>query len=312
MKRQLLNCPHCGAKMAFERPECLRCGRKIVRERVPDTTAADQATKRRRIQMGAAAVGVLIAAAGVIGLIGRARTVEAVPSTVLLAARTAAVTVQDDDAEIVSVATTKPAEVAPEPAAAAASAAGYAAFQAGDYGTALARFQEALSRNPNDADTLNNAGQVLVELNRAPEAVSYLERAIVARPSDHAAKFNLAVALARSGNSERAATAYREVIAQKPNDLRAHHNLGLVLRQLGRDEEAVQAFQKATSLDQEEAPAWLGLALSLDRLNRRDEAAQAYERYVGLDPSNPEVPRMRERIGQLRKNAGSEDPASIS
>lgn len=300
-KIELLTCPHCGARMAFERAECLRCGRKLVRARPPDTSAADRATRRRQIQLGAAGVGVVLAAVAVIGVIGRARTVEAVPSTVLLAARTAAATVQDADTEIVSVSTTPVPAEALEPAAAAASAAGFAAFQAGDYGTALARFQEAIARNPHDADALNNAGQVLVELNRAPEAVTYLERASVARPSEAGIRFNLAVALARSGNPERAATAYRDVLAEKPDDLRAHHNLGLVLRQLGRDEEAAAAFQRATTLDQDEAPAWLGLALSLDRLGKREEAARAYERYVELDPANPEVPRMRERITQLRQ-----------
>jgi tetratricopeptide (TPR) repeat protein len=40
------------------------------------------------------------------------------------------------------------------------------AYSAGDYPTALAQFQEAVQKNPNDAESLSNLGQVLVKLGR--------------------------------------------------------------------------------------------------------------------------------------------------
>ena len=85
-----------------------------------------------------------------------------------------------------------------------ASAKGSVAYTSGDYGSALARYEEAVRQNPQDAESLSNLGQVLVRMQRTAEAVPYFERAAALSPKSWAYRFNLARAqgLLRSGDRD--------------------------------------------------------------------------------------------------------------
>src|SRR5205814_10493040 len=69
---------------------------------------------------------------------------------------------------------------------------GAVAYTAGDYATALEQYQAAVARNPQDAESLSNLGQVLVRMNRAQEALPYFERALAILPDRWAYQFYLA------------------------------------------------------------------------------------------------------------------------
>jgi len=301
MKQPSRRCPHCGDRLRAEQATCLRCRRELARKSAPVPAAPlpdkARASGRTWLVIAVAVIGI----AGLGGVATRARPPVPAGSAAELSRSTGAV-----DSRFA-------AEFEPEPtlpplpvtgvSSAGAQAAGFSNFQAGDFGSALARFQEAIDREPGNADALNGAGQSLLQMSRPAEAVPLLERAVEARPGDATFRFNLAVALERIGSLPGAASEYQRLARQTPSDPRLFCNLGLALRRLGRNEEAMTAFEKATELAPDIAVAWLGLALSLDRNGRFEAAAPAFERFLALAPDSPDAPRIREHVARLRQAA---------
>jgi len=303
MKQPSRRCPSCGDRLTAAQDTCLRCRRELARMQalVPAAPPPDAARGSRRPWL-VIAVGVI----GIAALAGVAtRTGPPVPAgPAAEGARPAPVVDSRFTSEF------EPQSSLPESAtgvsSAGALAAGFSDFQAGNFGSARDRFQEAIEREPGNADALNGAGQCLLQMSRPAEAVPFLERAVEARPGDATFRFNLAVALERIGSLPRAVSEYQRLAKAAPSDPRLFCNLGLALRRLGRDEEAMTAFEKATELAPGESVAWMGLALTLDRQRRFEAAASAFERFLSLAPDSPDAPRIREHASRLHQ-AGSGD-----
>jgi tetratricopeptide (TPR) repeat protein len=176
---------------------------------------------------------------------------------------------------------------------------GATAYMAGDYATALGQYRAAVERNPQDAESLSNLGQVLVRMNKADEAIQYFERAVSILPDRWAYQFNLARALGLVGRLDDSVTAYRRAQQLFPDDYVTTFNLALTLHKRGDDEGAVEQYQKAIALQPEDASFRLALATSLERLQKRSEAAAAYQEYLRLSPSGPDADKVRARIAEL-------------
>ena len=184
---------------------------------------------------------------------------------------------------------------------------GAVAYTAGDYATALAQFQEAVERHPQDAEALSNLGQVLVRLNRANEAIPYFERALAIVPDRWTYQFNLARALGLLGRMDESIAAYRRAQQLVPDDYVTSFNLALALHKRGDEAGAVEQYRKAITLQPEDATFRLALGNSLARLDKRAEAAAAYQEYLRLSPSAPDADKVRAKIVEL---TGMRDPAS--
>ena len=180
-----------------------------------------------------------------------------------------------------------------------ASGKGAAAYAAGDYAAALAQFQEAVERNPQDAESLSNLAQVLVRLNRAEQALPYFQRAISILPERWSYQFNLARALGLLGRVDESIAAYRRAQQLFPDDYVTTFNLALSLHKAGNEAGAVEQYQKAIALQPEDASFRLALGNSLVRLDRRAEAAAAYQEYLRLSPSAPDADKVRAKIVEL-------------
>ena len=180
-----------------------------------------------------------------------------------------------------------------------ASGKGATAYMAGDYATALAEYRAAVERNPQDAESLSNLGQVLVRMNKPDEAIPYFERAVSIVSDRWAYQFNLARALGLVGRLDESVTAYRRAQQLFPDDYVTTFNLALTLHKRGDEERAVEQYQKAIALQPEDASFRLALATSLERLQKRSEAAAAYQEYLRLSPSGPDADKVRARIAEL-------------
>jgi Flp pilus assembly protein TadD len=178
------------------------------------------------------------------------------------------------------------------------------AYQAGDLPSALKHYQDAVERNPQDAESLSNLGQVLVKLNRVGEALPYFDRAIALIPDRWAYTFNRARALGLLGRWPEAVTEYRRAQALFPDDYVTTFNLALALRRLGDHEAAVAEFQKAIELEPTDASFRMALGSTYERLRKPAEAAAAYEEALRLAPEAPDADIVRGRIKQLRGAAG--------
>jgi Flp pilus assembly protein TadD len=283
-------CPACNTKIRAGRSRCPRCRLKL-----------DAAPRGSRINLNRAApialglLGVAALAAG-IGLwrqSGDAPVLSPAPSA----------------APQVTAAPTRAQLAAPAEASTAPGASqipfiepnrqGGLAYEDGDYAGALALYQEAVERNPEDAESWSNLGQVLVRLDRVAEAIPHFERAIALQRQRWAYHFNLARARGLLGLWPEAIDGYREAQRLFPDDYATAFNLGLALRQVGDDAGAVEQFQRAIALDPDEPTFQLSLAMSYERLGRKQEATAAYQKTLELAPEAPEAAQIRARLERL-------------
>jgi tetratricopeptide (TPR) repeat protein len=284
-------CPTCGSKIRAGRQKCPRCRAVLA---APDPALA--AERGRQLARAAAML---------------AGTFALVIATLWLLRAPAAATTPASRTAAGDPLGNRRQTVAPPSAAAAPVAEGLdrpfmdpagkgaASYYAGDYATALAQYQAAVERNPQDAESLSNLGQVLVRMNRVQEAIPYYERALAILPDRWSYQFNLARALGLLGRTDESVAAYRRAQQLFPDDYVTAFNLALSLHKSGDDAGAVEQYQKAIALQPEDASFRLALANSLVRVDKRAEAAAAYQEYLRLSPSAPDADKVRARIAEL-------------
>jgi tetratricopeptide (TPR) repeat protein len=284
---EVIVCPSCGAKVRAKHNRCPRCRAKF-----------DQGTRPRIDfnRFAPAAIAILIVAGAAAGYaVWRQRSerpIDAAPGPAVQAAEAAAApvrprpAVERDPASLPSI----------EP-----NRAGNAAYGAGDYEGALVAYRQAIEKNPSDAESWSNLGQVLVRLERTVEAVPALERAIQLNGERWAYHFNLARAHGLLGNWDVAVTEYRRAQQLLPEDYAVTFNLGLALRQAGDAAGAAEQLEKATALNPEDASFRLALARTYEQLGRKQDAVAAYQQTLALAPDATEAPVIRSRIDALLK-----------
>ena len=303
-------CAVCGTKFNAERDRCPRCRTKVER---PDREAqvaaarADAARSRRFQVIGITALSVALAVVGAVwALAPRSQSGVARPSAVdPLAARSRAAAAPDGPD---TAAKDAPKERTFMDAPGAASE----AYHAGNADEAVQHYEEAIARNPRDAEALSNLGQVLVKQGRADEALPYFNRAIDLDQNRWAYVFNRARAYAVLERWTESIGDYRRAAELFPGDYATAFNLAMALHKSGDEEGAVTEYQKAITLAPDEASFRMALGISLERLKRKAEAAAAYEEALKLAPSAPDADKVKERIAQLTGPAAVAAPAGRS
>jgi tetratricopeptide (TPR) repeat protein len=291
---QPIVCSTCGAKIRAERGRCPRCRAAIA---APDPKLAAAASRRFR-QIAAGLVAAFVLVTGVLWLLRDPAPAEAPASRGRVAdplgdRRTAvepAPQAPDYD-EQEAIEAPRPFMDAPAHAA--------AAYTRGDYESALDSYLDAIERNPQDAESLSNLGQVLVRLERPAEALEYFERAVDLLPGRWAYQFNHARALGLTGDWPQAVEAYRRAEALFPDDYATAFNLGQALGRLGDHAAAVEAYQRAIALDPGDPSFRMALGITYERLQKPAEAAAAYREALRLAPDAPDAETVSARIAEL-------------
>jgi tetratricopeptide (TPR) repeat protein len=295
-----VNCDKCGAKRRLDRDRCPRCRAYLA---IPDPAQA--VASSRRLARAAA----VVAGAFALILIGLWVLRDAPPRASV--ARSVAAPLPPS----VETRAALPPSAAPDAAERPfvdPAGKGSLAYAAGDYAASLAQYQEAVEKNPQDAESLSNLGQVLVRLNRTAEAVPYFERAVAILPGRWAYHFNLARALGLLGRTDDAIAGYRRAQQLFPNDYATAFNLGMTLHHKGDEAAAVEQYQKAIALLPEDASFRMALGISYERLQKGPEAAAAYQEYLRLSPAAPDAEKVRARIAHLQSGASAAPPAQTA
>jgi Flp pilus assembly protein TadD len=280
---QPIVCASCGAKFASNRSRCPRC-RAVVRAEVPSAPLAVS----NRVQVVALSILAIVS-------VGAA-------SVWLVASRKT-----DDTTKVVAVAP-KPATGPVRPVTAGVPPAEDKSFLdvdaaasrlQGDPATALKRYDDAVSKDPNDADALNGFGESLVRAGRAGEAIGYFDRAIAAAPDEPAFVLHRARANAILNKWTECAADYRRAQELLPNDGAVAFNLAIVMRKTGDEEHAAAQLEHAVQLAPQDARMRREFAMTLERLHRPAEAAAAYKEYLWLVPDAPDADTLKAKISQL-------------
>jgi Flp pilus assembly protein TadD len=284
--------------MRADRRRCLKCDEALVGA----IDSSDPAAQRDRRAVAAAVVAVFVSLAVTILLIARPAQVDHAAVRVATAATTAppgaarASTEPAQAAAFVPVTATDHARV------------GAASFESGDFEAARVRFEQAVAKGPNDAESLNSLGLALERLTRTDEAIQRFARAVQLAPDKWAYHFNLAHALSEGGRLDEAIAEYRIAAGLFPADYATQYNLALALHRKGDEAAAVGEFEKAITLAPGEATFHLSLAMSLERTGRPADARREYARYLEMSPDAPDASKIRAHVEQLAVSPAAAKP----
>ena len=299
--REVTRCAGCGARNRPGWRACQRCRRDLI-------AAAPQAPgpAAGRPQAWLLGAAVLLPALGMVVTLSW-------PDAAAPVATAAAAAPADPVFEVPATPTDVPSEPVLTPVTAEDFArAGSAAYAQGQVGVALSAFETAAAQFPDDADTRNNLGQVLVRVGRPAEAIPHLEAAAAADADRWTFRFNLARARGQAGDWRGAVTDYQIAAQLFPDDHVTFHNLGRAQQKLGEHAAAAASLERAVALEPDEPSTLLTLAFSYEKLSRIPQALQAYRDYLSRDPQSRQAETVRARIGQLQQAGATFGPAETT
>ena len=179
----------------------------------------------------------------------------------------------------------------------------------GDFAEAEVAYRRVLALEPDNAEALNNLGNVLRTLKRPAEAVFLLRKALAARPEHPAILSNLGLALGDLRQFTEAAECHRRAVAIDPKLAPGHNNLGLALKELGLPAEAEESYRRALALNPDFAEALNNLGNVLRARGRLEESIAAFERAVALKPSYADA---YNNLGNALSDLGRLDDAEMA
>jgi tetratricopeptide (TPR) repeat protein len=229
----------------------------------------------------------------------------------------------------------------PTPFASTLAAQGYERYLAGDLEEAAALFEQAHRQQPDNIDYIYEYGRLLIELDRAEEALPLGDRAIELAPRDPRGYALKAKALVWMGESDEAvvvglagldidpnyaplhaalARAYIDVgryqlaldhgaagVESDPMNVDARRSYAVALIWVGQREEAILQLEEALALHPNLVNTYFELAAQYRGLELYLEAIATYERIRTLDPRNPRaLLRLCETYSQIGQDGQAE------
>jgi tetratricopeptide (TPR) repeat protein len=153
----------------------------------------------------------------------------------------------------------------------------------GDKAAAERCFRQAIACNAQLVEARNNLGTLLLELDRAEEAVAALEAALALKPGDPQVLCNLGAARDALGRDD-AVDCFRQALATRPDDVKALTGLGKIYLEREHVGEAAGCFERAMALEPASADHRLNLALARVKQQQFHEARQLYAAAAAMEP----------------------------
>ena len=132
-------------------------------------------------------------------------------------------------------------------------------------------------------------GEVLLDLERAQEALAAFDAALAQAPLLAAAWNNRGLALKALGRPEQALDSFARAAALAPGSVEPLNNQGDTLKQLRRHEEAMAIFARALAIDPGDPATLYNRAATLAELGRADEAIADYAKALARHPDFAEA-----------------------
>lgn len=173
----------------------------------------------------------------------------------------------------------------------AAFHAGYAAQQSGNLELARSQFAEVVRLAPQIAEAHEALGAVLLEMNRATEAVPELETAARMKPGEAGNEANLALAYAAAGNAAKAISHFDAAVQAKSGatgaqlDARFYDSYARALAAVGRPKDAIAMFVAEEGITGPRADLEDAIGSVYAQQKEWNEARQRFEHALALDPT---------------------------
>lgn len=152
---------------------------------------------------------------------------------------------------------------------------------------AEAAYRRVLAEHPEQPDTLNLLGAMIVAAGGFDEALRLLRRAVELRPEEATFRGNLAGVLMRLGRDDDALAELEAARAWGSDSPELAMNYARLLRRLGRAEEAIPLYRQVLERVPGFVPAMIGQARALAELGRAEAAAAILRDVVAAHPDDP-------------------------
>lgn len=151
------------------------------------------------------------------------------------------------------------------------------AFAKKRYVAAEQLYRTLLDFQPSHVPALVNLGTILIQRNKAEEAIEYLKKATVLDALSSPAWFMMGVAQYRAGLDQQAIASLTETVRLDPANAPALLYLGNLETSAGNYEKAVGCFENALKIQPESPEAHFNLAWTYSRLGRTAQARKSYD-----------------------------------
>ena len=162
---------------------------------------------------------------------------------------------------------------------------------------------------PNILDVLHLLSLVALQMERADEAVGYLEKAVRLASNSADLYGLLGNALKKAGRAEDAISAFQKAIAISPNSADLQFNMGNTLRDTGRSEEAIACYRRAVEINSRFTDAFVNLGLVFKQTEKYEDAAAAYRSAIALNPGDAWA---HSNLGNALQELGKADEAVLA
>jgi tetratricopeptide (TPR) repeat protein len=176
--------------------------------------------------------------------------------------------------------------------------------KSGDYTAALASYEEALARMPEEPEIANDLGRLALKMGMADIAEALFSNYLTRRPDSVEGLNNLACAQRDQMRFVEAIETLREGIGAHPDKPLLWNALGSVLTLQGQVEQAVVFYDEALRLDPDFAIAIYNRAGAYLALERFDEAIEDLDRCIAIAGPGPEAVSMRMERARVLLAAG--------
>lgn len=149
--------------------------------------------------------------------------------------------------------------------------------------------RQLLQRSPQHAGGWFLLGSVLLDEDRAAEALPCLQTAAHLKPTHPGILRALGTAYFNQQQWQAAAQQFDLALRHGPADAGLLNNFGLALKELGETDAAIELYRRAMQLDPKDAHIYNNLAIALNRQHEYAAAIKAYQRSTELDPQNATV-----------------------
>jgi type IV pilus biogenesis/stability protein PilW len=183
----------------------------------------------------------------------------------------------------------------------------YVQLERGQTQEALASANDAVKRDPKNAEAHNFVGLIYMSQSDYPKAAVELKEAVRLNPFFTDAHNNLGVAYRETKQYDKALAEFEAALKDKTykSQEKVQLNLGHLYLDQGVMAAAVQAYERAVSINPNYALGFLALGTAYQKMGRKDEAIAQFKKVVALAPDTPEAQRARQEIESGAGRSGS-------
>jgi tetratricopeptide (TPR) repeat protein len=169
---------------------------------------------------------------------------------------------------------------------------GLALRRKGQLVEAITAFREAVRRNPRHADAARHLHELIstpLPQGKLPEVLARLQEMLRLDPNNAALHHDLGLMLLAAGQAEAAVHHLQEALRLNPTHVEAHTNLGVARREQYQLDEAARCFREALRLNPAYTPARNNLGYALHAQGKAEEAVAEFRETLRIAPHDSQA-----------------------